>query len=56
MREYCPLLHLCVVAIEKGAFRSPSTTVTNFNFIYILLQWNFYHRILQSYIQTIFHN
>ena len=23
-------LHLSVVAIEKGAFRSPSTTVTNF--------------------------
>ena len=26
-------LHLSVVAIEKGAFRSPSTTVANFTFI-----------------------
>ena len=26
-------LHLDVVAIEKGAFRSPSTTVANFTFI-----------------------
>ena len=25
-----PTLHLCVVAIEKGAFWSPSTTVSNF--------------------------
>ena len=33
-------LHLCVVAIEKGAFGSPSTTVANFTyftFTYILL-------------------
>ena len=27
-------LHLCVVVIEKGAFGSPSTTVTNFTYIY----------------------
>ena len=27
-------LHLCVVAIEKGAFGSPSTTVTNLTFTY----------------------
>ena len=27
-------LHLAVVAIEKGAFWSPSTTVANFNFTY----------------------
>ena len=32
--EKCtPFLHLCVlVAIEKGAFGSPSTTVANFTF------------------------
>ena len=28
--EKSPPLHLCVVAIEKGAFVSPSTTVANF--------------------------
>ena len=28
-----PLLHLGVVANEKGAFRSPSTMVTNFTYI-----------------------
>ena len=27
-------LHLGVVAIEKGAFWSPSTTVANFTFVY----------------------
>ena len=26
------LLHLCVVAIEKGAFGSPSTKVANFTY------------------------
>ena len=26
-------LHLGVVAIEKGAFESPSTTVTNFTYL-----------------------
>ena len=30
----CPLLHLCVVAIEKGPFGSPSTTV----YLYIQTQ------------------
>ena len=29
-------LHLGVVAIEKGAFRSPSTTVTNFTYLLVL--------------------
>ena len=28
--EYSPSLHLGVVAIEKGALRSPSTRVANF--------------------------
>ena len=31
--EWCPPLHLGEVAIEKGAFGSPSTKVTNFTFI-----------------------
>ena len=37
--EKCPPLHLGLVAIGKGAFGSPSTTVDNFTFtiyIYIL--------------------
>ena len=29
-KEYHPPLHFRVVAIEKGAFWSPSTTVANF--------------------------
>ena len=34
--EYCPPLHLGVVAIEKGAFWAPSTTLAN-NYIYIYM-------------------
>ena len=34
-RSSAPPLHLGVVAIEKGAFWSPLTTVTNFTFIYL---------------------
>ena len=30
-----PSLHLGVVAIEKGAFRSPLTMIVNFTFIYV---------------------
>ena len=30
--EYDPRLHLDVVAIEKGAFWSPSTKVATFNY------------------------
>ena len=33
--EYHPPLHLGVVAIEKGAFESPSTKITNFTYSYI---------------------
>ena len=33
--EYCPTLDIGVVAIEKGAFKSPSTKVTNFTYLYI---------------------
>ena len=32
--EWRPPLHLVVVAIQKGAFGSPSATVTNFIFLY----------------------
>ena len=35
--EYRPPLHLGVVAIEKGAFGSPSTKVANFTFTYIYI-------------------
>ena len=35
-----PPLHIGVVAIEKGAFKLPSTTVTNFIYIYIYI-WRF---------------
>ena len=35
-KEQRPPLHLGVVAIEKGAFGSPSTTVANFTF-YLLI-------------------
>ena len=30
-----PSLHLSVVAIEKGTFRSPSTKVANFTYLLI---------------------
>ena len=36
MEKYPPL-HLGVVPIEKGAFRLPSTEVTNFTFFIYLL-------------------
>ena len=35
-KEQRPSLHLGVVAIEKGAFWSPSTTVANFTLLYQL--------------------
>ena len=36
-------LHLSVVAIEKGAVWSPSTTVANFTFLLILFKINEYN-------------
>ena len=33
-------LHLGVVAIEKRAFRSPSTKVANFFFFFYFINWN----------------
>ena len=46
-KELCPPLHLGVVAIEKGAFWSPSTTVTNFTNFTILFNpdYNLYKLI-----------
>ena len=41
-------LHLGVVAIEKGAFESPSTTVANFTFLLTL----FKHFFLQNLMMT----
>ena len=35
--EWHPSLHLNVVAIVKGAFRSPLTTVTNFTFYFLYM-------------------
>ena len=35
--EQHPPLHLGIVAVEKGAFGSPSTKVANFTFIYIYI-------------------
>ena len=32
-----PSLHLSVVAIGKGTFETPSTTVTNFTYVYRIL-------------------
>ena len=32
-----------VVAIEKGAFGSPSTKVANFTYTYIYLEWKKYY-------------
>ena len=36
-REWSSTLHLDVVAIEKGAFRSPSTKVANFTYFLQLI-------------------
>ena len=35
--EWCPPLHLGVVAIEKGAFGSPSSKVANFTYFLLYL-------------------
>ena len=39
-REKNSALHLSVVAIEKEAFRSPSTTVANFTFLFLSITNN----------------
>ena len=36
-KEYCPIQHLGVVAIKKGAFGSPSTTVGQFTYTFLFL-------------------
>ena len=38
-RSSAPPLNLCVVAIEKGAFWSPSTTVANFTYSPAEKEW-----------------
>ena len=38
-KELRPSLHLSVVAIEKGAFRYPSTMVTNITFIILFVNY-----------------
>ena len=54
--ESRPPLHLGVVAIEKGAFRSPSSKIINFTYIYILWHCriyekaNFYADFLNFYV------
>ena len=49
-KEYCPPQHLGVVAIEKGAFRLPSTMVTNLllHDIMSTIIMNFYYDFLLS--------
>ena len=52
-RSSAPPLHLSVVSIEKGAFRSPLTTVTNFTYllyIYMHIHDNFLY--INIYIHT----
>ena len=41
-------LHLSVVAIEKGAFWSPSTTVANFTFTYLFMSDNWVHLFMSD--------
>ena len=41
VKRVAPPLHLGVVAIEKGAFLSPSTTVTNFTYIFKTVIYHF---------------
>ena len=38
----CPLLHLGVVANEKGAFGPPSTEVVNFTYLILSLSLSIY--------------
>ena len=57
-RERSSALYLGIVAIEKGAFLSHSTTVTNFTFnIYTLYQWKVFghsQKIFISHLKDIF--
>ena len=39
--ELHPTLHLSLVAIEKGAFESPSTSVDNFTYLFLNISSNF---------------
>ena len=45
-RNVAPPLHLGVVAIEKGTFRSPSAKVANFTFLFLYkgeCAWKVHH-------------
>ena len=50
--EVAPSLHLGVVAIEKGAFGSPSTMVANFTYLYRIVVYNI---IIYDYILFMFY-
>ena len=64
-KELCPPLHLGVVAIEKGAFESPLTTVANFTYLLLLVSKDlsyceflsvcflFLHKLRQIFVEMI---
>ena len=57
--EWCPLLQLCVVAIEKGAFVSLSITVANYIFymykdVFVFIGNHFKMRLLNLRIDFSF--
>ena len=39
-KEYCSLIHLGVLAIEKGVIESPSTKVANFTYLQLKQAFN----------------
>ena len=47
-----PPLHLSVVAIERGAFRSRSTMVANFTFFLLAWSYNCLQRIIVSFLKS----
>ena len=51
-RSSAPPLHLSVVAIEKGAFMSPSTTVTNFTLLLYVCKYMWMRAYLSRYIKV----
>ena len=54
----CPSLHLGVVAMEKGAFGSPSTTVANFTYIYVYMYmyiWVYIYKYVYIYMCIYIH-
>ena len=49
-KEKRPPLHLSVVAIEKGAFWSPSTTVANFTFTFYIYIYKYIYTYIYIHI------